>query len=221
MVKAGLAVALAVYWMGCAGPIPTGPSATLSFTNWLAVGLALAREMILGAILGFALGLFILPARIAGEYLGQGMGLAVAATADRMAADSSAVIAQVFEMLATLIFLGMDGHHLFLAALNGTLTRWPLGGSGLPLHLPALVDGAARTQEWGLLIAAPVSACLFITSVALALMMRVAPQLNIFSVGFPLQIGVGLGVAVLFLPQLLAAIVSVFGHVNVLVHRLL
>jgi flagellar biosynthetic protein FliR len=220
LVKAGFALALTVLWFGSWQTLPgqmfleQGPH-----LHWLYYLVALGRETILGAVLGFAFSLFLVPVRVAGEYIGQEMGLTLGSLSDPTAESSSTAITQILEMLSTLLFLGLDGHHVFLAALHSTFARWPIGGALPGLPLAQLVHGTAAAQEWGLLLAAPVGVCLFLTTIALALMARVAPQLNIFSVGFALRLVVGMAAVLMLLPDLGAALISLFGRIGELLLR--
>jgi flagellar biosynthetic protein FliR len=68
--------------------------------------------------------------------------------------------------------------------------------------------------DWGVQIAAPVVFCLFISSIVLALMARAAPQLNFFSVGFSLQVGIGLAGLALLVPQMALSLMAVFGRLT-------
>ncbi len=220
LVKVGLAVSLSVLWFGGA-ELPHTVAAGVGPAHWPWYLLALGRETLVGALLGYALGLFLVPARIAGEFIGQEMGLALAATTSGTGESPATVVGQIVEMLAVLIFLGLDGHHLFLAAIHGTFARWPIGVGVPALPVATVVAGASWAQQWGLLIAAPLAVCLFLTTLVLALLTRVAPQLNVFSVGLPLQAGVGLGMAVVLLPGLVASLAGVFGQFQMLLQRFL
>lgn len=215
MVKLGLAVALSCQWFMAFGTVP-GQELTerLAQPQWLSFGLALGREAFLGGVLGFAFGLFLVPMRIAGEFISQEMGLSLGAMVDPTSSQPASAITQMFEMLGSLIFLGMDGHHVFLAVLHGTFVTWPVGGDAPGTPVSSLVSGAASAEEWGVLLALPVVICLFVTSVLLALMARAVPTMNIFTVGFALRIGAGLVAAVVLMPQMLAAAVSIFGHLT-------
>jgi flagellar biosynthetic protein FliR len=220
MVRAGLTLALSLLWFDFSA-VPNGELFTTSFEiGWLAYGIAMGREVLLGTVLGYAFGLILVPARVAGEFIIQQMGLTLGNIADPTAGNPTGPITQVFEMLGILLFLGMDGHHVFLAALYRTLARWPVGGLLPAAPVAQLVSGASAAEEWGLLLIAPLGLCLFLTTVVLALMTRAAPQMNIFSVGFALQIGIGLVGAFLLLPDLLAAMVSAFGRASEFLIRL-
>jgi flagellar biosynthesis protein FliR len=215
VVKLGLAVALTIFWLGSWQTLLSEDFLARPLTiTWIGYLVLLGREILLGGVMGFALGLFLVPAQIAGDYIGQEMGLTLGGISDPTYQVSGTAMGQIFEMLGTLIFLGLDGHHVFLVVLQVTLTRWPIGGSTLDLPLAHLANGATTAQEYGLLLAAPVGLCLLLTSIILALMARAAPQMNLISVGFGLRVGVGLVTAFLFLPSLGATMVGIFGRLT-------
>jgi flagellar biosynthetic protein FliR len=213
-VKVGFTLALTVLWFSVFGLVPESGPEWFRQPSWLAVGLALGREMILGGMMGYAFGLFLLPARVAGEFLSQEMGLTLGNLVDPTFAQPAGALTQLYEMLGVLVFLGLDGHHILLAALHGSFVRWPVGGELGALPVQHLVSAATQTEQWGFLLAAPVALCLFITAVVLALMARAVPQMNFQSVGFALRLVVGLVAALLLLPEMLTGVVSLFGHLN-------
>jgi flagellar biosynthetic protein FliR len=218
-VKVGLAIALAVTWFGTFGFLPTQLMLVSSLkANWLGFPFALAREAVFGAILGFAFGLFLLPARIAGAYAAQEMGLNMATLADPTTQDMSTVLAQVFEALGVLLFFSLDFHHILLSTLHLTFVRWPIGGSFSAIPSIPLMDTWAQSQEWGMLLAAPLGLCLFLTAVALALMMKVAPQLNLMSVGMTVRLCIGLVVMMVFMPDVCLLMRNTFYQMTQFVH---
>lgn len=221
VVKVGISVALVILCLGSEGTIVPASLAALPVeARWLAYGLLLGRETVIGLVLGYAFSLFLVPARIAGEYIASEMGLTLGGLVDPTGDHSASVVTQVLETAATLLFLGLDAHHVLLAALYGTFQRWPVGTLTAGLPLDDLVGGTAAVQEWGLLLAAPVGVCLFLTSVVLALLSRLAPQVNVFNTGFAVRVGVGLGALVLLLPGMAAGLVSAFSHFAQLLQRL-
>ncbi|HZU37830.1 MAG TPA: flagellar biosynthetic protein FliR [Gemmataceae bacterium] len=219
VVKIGLTFGLSCLWFGSGLPSLDGLVASAG-VGWPPYVLALAREAVLGAVLGFAFGLIFVPLRVAGEYIGQEMGLALAPLVDPTSDNPAAVVTQVFEMLGMLLFLGLDGHHAFLAGLHVTFVHWPIGGTGGLPGIPFLVRGASAAQEWGLLLAAPIGICLFATTVLLTLFARAAPQLNTFSVGMALRVVVGLVATIVLLPSMVAALVNIFSRLTDFVYRL-
>jgi flagellar biosynthetic protein FliR len=237
-VKVGLAAALAVLHFlvlgGSTNPLVADENGPVS---WLVFGIVLSREVLLGVFLGFVMSLVLLPVRLAGDYLGQEMGLALAAQADPTATNASQVVSQLFEMLAGLLFFGLNGHHLFLAALHGTFQYIPVGGSirlaggtgilacAAQARMPvpptaAMTAGLSSAQQWGLLLAAPVGALLFLSSIVLALLTRAAPQMNLFSVGFGLRIAIGLAALFVLMPDFVTALERCIAHMSALLERL-
>src|SRR5439155_6711407 len=108
IVRAGLAMALTMLWFDFSS-VPNGQWFTASSEiEWLPYGAAVGREVLLGAGLGYAFGLFLVPARVAGEFVVQQMGLTLGSIADPTAGNPTGPLTQVFEMLGILVFLGMD-----------------------------------------------------------------------------------------------------------------
>jgi flagellar biosynthesis protein FliR len=212
LVKVGLVLALTWVWFDVSAAPATAPLFQTTSVPWLLFAVALGREAVLGAVLGYLLGLLLVPARIAGEFVAQEMGLALAGTLDPSTGQSTPPIAQVFENIGILVFFALDGHHVFFAALHTTFATWPIGGMAASLPMQHVVRATASAEEWGMMLAAPLGILLFLTSVVLALMARAAPQLNVFSVGFSLKIGVGLVGSVLLMPNLVQALITIFGR---------
>jgi flagellar biosynthetic protein FliR len=210
-VKIGLSMALTVLFYGeaSAAMAAAGGLAHAGAVSWLVFFLALARELVLGGILGFALNLFLVPARVAGEFVAQESGLTFANVLTATGDGSANPFATLFEMLAGVTFFALDLHHVFLQVLQETFRAYPIGTAfGLPNW--DLVAAASAAEESGILLAAPMALCLILTTVVLMLMSRAAPSLNLFSVGFPLRVLVSLAAMLLLLPQLLTGIVSQF-----------
>ncbi len=220
-VKAGLALALTTLWFGSAvAALPPELLARPPETSWLAFVVAAFRELVLGALLGYAFSLFQVPARVAGEYLTQELGLSFGAFLNPTGESSISALTQILDILNILIFFGLDGHHVFLAVLDATFARYPVGAAMPGAPLPAMVTGLALTEEWGLALAAPMALCLFVVTFVLTLMTRAAPQINLFSVGFPLRLLAGLTVVFLLMPNFLTQLTNVLGRWGELLRRL-
>ena len=172
--------------------------------------MAIIREAILGATMGFGFGLFLLPTRIAGAWVGQEMGLTMASLADPAQQGSVNIVGQLFEALGVLIFFALDVHHILLTVVNRSFERWP---AGHPLSItPGLLimDSMGRAHGLGLLLAAPIGVCLFLTIIVLAVLTKASPQLNLFSVGLTVRLVVGLTGMFVFLPDLCRMIQTLF-----------
>lgn len=163
----------------------------------------LMQQIIAGIIMGFAIRLVFTAVEMAGDLAGMQMGLGFASFYDPQNASYSPVIAQFLGMLAALLFLALDGHLYMLAALADSFRDFPIGASVPSAH-------AFRTvAEWGstifshaLQFSLPLIAVLLITNLALGILTRSAPQLNIFAVGFPITLTVGFAALALSLPYL-------------------
>jgi flagellar biosynthetic protein FliR len=119
-----------------------------------------------------------------------------------------------FELaLATLLYLISDSHHALLAGIAGSFNLLPLPWAGMDGMLTTtVVTFFSQSLFIVLRIAGPVAIVLFITNVTLALMSRVAPQMNVFSVGLPLQMIVGLTMVIVTIPLLGAVLPEVFAQ---------
>ena len=211
-VRAAFAIVLTVFYVVNAAPL-WDPQfvARAADAHPIRYALALFREALLGASMGFAFSLFLLPARIAGEFVTQQIGLNAAQAAGPTGGESGGPLTNTFETVGGLLFLIADGHHLTLLALHDSFAVLPLGGLALPQANP-LLDGLATAYQSGLSLAAPLALCLFLLSVSLAVMTRAAPQLNVYSVGFTLQVFVALLGGLFLLPELVRGLSFAIGH---------
>jgi flagellar biosynthetic protein FliR len=178
------------------------------------VGLAiLAQQMLIGILMGFALRIAFAAVDIAGEMIGLQMGLSFAVFYDPQNTAQTPVITNFFGLLATLIFLALNGHLLLIDVLAESFTLWPV--SATPFQAAGLgkrVAGAAMIFVAGVLISLPLVAALLIANIAMGVLSRVAPQLNLFAVGFPVTIVAGFVVIGLSLPYFGAALEAIFSQ---------
>jgi len=161
-----------------------------------------AVETLFGLLLGFVAQLPIWAAQLGGQLIGFQMGFGIVSVLDPDSGDQQSLIAGLQQQAALVLFLVLDGHHLVLGALARSLELLPPGAVQLT---PALMDsGIALSGEVlsiGLRMGAPVLAALFLSEVALGVIARTVPQMNIFIVGFPLKIGVGIVMLAIGLPS--------------------
>ena len=211
-VRAAFAVVLTVFYLYSAAPHWDADfAARAADAHPLRYALALIREALLGASMGFAFALFLLPARLAGEFVTLQIGLNAAQAQSPSGPDGGGPLTNLFETASGMLFLVADGHHLVLLALHASFGTLPLGGTVLPDANPML-DGLSTAYQLGVLLAGPLAVCLFLLSVTLAIMTRAAPQLNIYSVGFTLQVFVTLLGGLFLLPELVRALTVVVEH---------
>jgi flagellar biosynthesis protein FliR len=161
---------------------------------------AIVAQVVLGVIIGFIASLVFVSFQFAGELIDLQIGFAVANVLNPTTQQNVTVIGELELALATLVFLATDSHHLLIQGIAGSFNVVPLPFINLD---PSVMGNSVSFLSLALVnvfkIAAPPAAALFITNVALSFMARVAPQMNVFVVGFPIQIGVGLTVLALSL----------------------
>ena len=214
-VKAGFVIVLAAFYISAAPPpLPNVPVPGVEIES-VRYAVALLREMVIGAGMGFAFGLFLLPARVAGEFVTVQVGLNVAPLPVPTGTDSAGAITTLFETMAAFVFLVADGHHVVLSLLHASFSAYPLGGAAVPEAAP-MVAGLSTAYEMGLLLAAPLGVCMFLLSVTLAIMSRAAPQLNIYSVGFTLQVAVVLFGGLFLTPELVRTLTAIAARLGVM-----
>jgi flagellar biosynthesis protein FliR len=177
----------------------------------LRYALALLREALIGASLGFVFALFLLPARLAGEFITSQIGLNAAPSTSPSGPDGGGPITVSLETTSGILFLLADGHHLVLLALHNSFNTLPLGGSLLPQVGPML-QGLSTAYEAGLLLTGPLGLCLFLLAVCLAIMTRAAPQLNVYSIGFALQVIVTLLGFLFLMPEIVRSLSFAIGR---------
>lgn len=149
----------------------------------------MAQQMLIGIGMGFAAKIVFTAFLFAGEFIGSQMGLGFATFYDPLNASQTPVIAEFMNLVALLLFLSLNGHLLYLATLAQSFSAIPISnvpvGAGSWLNIAEL---GSKIFSAGLLLSLPIMAALMITNVALAVLTRAAPQLNLFALGFPLTL---------------------------------
>ena len=186
----GIAITVAI-----APSLPSRPSVQPGSLSGLWVML---QQMLIGIGMGFAARIVFAAFDLAGEFIGTQMGLGFATFYDPLSASQTPVIAEFIGLIALLLFLSMNGHLLYFATLAQSFSAIPV--SATPLGAASwlnLTELGSKIFSAGLLLALPVVVALMITNVALAVLTRAAPQLNIFALGFPLTLlGGFIGIAI-------------------------
>ncbi|WP_258359711.1 flagellar biosynthetic protein FliR [Moorella sulfitireducens (nom. illeg.)] len=208
-VKAGLGVLVAVLIF------PVLPAGQPAFTGAGAYALAVLNEALAGMALGYLAGLFLSAVQVAGQLLDIHMGLGMATLFDPQNAATTTVMGQFFTILGLLLFFQVDGHHTLLLALQESFRLLPLGG----VHFDGNITWAVVKLFTGMFslavrMAVPVIVVILIADLALSLIARTVPQLNVFILGFPLKIGLGLLALIAVLPLLVTVFRNIFGQME-------
>ena len=183
-------------------PLGTGFSGEV---NLMSLAIFILYEIGLGVIIAFVANLIFIGVQMAGHIVDQQIGFSIANTIDLSFHAEVSLMASFQSLLALILFLSVDGHHLLLQGIRSSFELIPLGGARYEVPLLSYVAGLFNSIfVIALKVSSPVIMTIFLTNVSLGMLARVMPQMNIFMVGFPLQIAVGL--------LTLAASIQVFGY---------
>src|SRR5262245_23761244 len=152
-----------------------------------------AQQLLIGVALGFALQVVFDAMGLAGQLLANSMGLSFAFNVDPLRGSSTAALGQLYIILATLTFLSLGGHLALIEALTRGFTTLPISTSGFGTEgLWMMVLWGGQLFSGAVAIALPGVTALLIVNLAFGVVSRAAPSLNLFAVGFPISLVVGL-----------------------------
>lgn len=160
------------------------------------------NEFIIGLILGFVTYITFSTLYIAGQIIDMEMGFGMVNVIDPQSNIQIPVVANFYNTIAMLMFLSLNGHHMIVSSIFHSYKVLPIGTT---IVAKLLTDDIVRMFAdmfiIGFKVAGPVIAAIFITNIALGILARTVPQINIFVLGIPIKIFVGLGVLVLVIPM--------------------
>lgn len=210
MHRAGLAVVLALVL----APV-VGPARGARLDEGLGLTLALAGEVFVGVVIGFVASLAVAAVQSAAELVGFQMGLGMGAVFDPAMGQPATSLTRFQEVVALLLFLGINGHHALLLTVAASFQAIAPGSvlaySGVAAGFSSLGGKLFRSS---LELAAPLVGILFIVNVVMALFTRVAPQMNVFALGAPVMVAVGLFGLVETSPYFMTVVGRLFGELG-------
>lgn len=194
-VKIGLGVFIALIVSPTLPPMPD-----VGLGSWSGL-LILIQQLLIGMAIGFIMRVVFASVEAAGEIIGLQMGLGFASFFDPQSAGQTLVLARFFNMLAILIFLAINAHLLLIGILVESFQSLPISTHTLSAAgFNQVATFGSTIFSVGLQLALPIIAILLMTNLSLGILTRSAPQLNIFAIGFPITLGVGLIVLNITLP---------------------
>ncbi|MBM7540586.1 flagellar biosynthetic protein FliR [Amphibacillus cookii] len=179
------------------------------------------KEAFIGIILGMVAYVILTVVQIAGGFIDFQMGFAIANIIDPQTGAQSPVIGQYFYTFAILFLLAVDGHHLLI---NGAFYSFELIAIdqliniGSESYILAVLTMFNQMFLIAFQMAIPIVGCLFLVDVALGIIARTVPQLNVFVVGIPLKITVSLFVISMFIVLYMGLVRSLFGYIIEMMH---
>lgn len=182
------------------------------------IGMAI-REVAIGIALGFTAALILYTVQVAGAFIDFQMGFAIASVMDPQTGSQVPIIGHFKYILALLFLLAVDGHHMMLDGIMRSLQVLPVGtlafgvgSSELARFIVELFTGMFLSA---LQIALPIIGALFLTDIALGILAKTVPQLNIFAVGFPLKIFTGFVLLMFSMPIFFYILQTLFEEIMV------
>jgi len=161
------------------------------------------QQVVIGVILGLCLQLVFDAVNFAGQLIANTMGLSYAMSVDPVRGVSTPAVGQIYGIFVMLVFLALNGHLRLIELLADSFRTLPLGASGLGR------EGLWQAVTWGaglfsgaLLVALPAITALLIVQLAMGVISRSAPSLNLMAVGFPVTVTFGLAALVVAVPTL-------------------
>ncbi|ARJ43236.1 flagellar biosynthetic protein FliR [Pantoea alhagi] len=163
----------------------------------------LIQQILIGIALGFTMQFAFAAVRMAGELIGLQMGLSFATFFDPGSRLNMPVLARFLDMLAMLLFLTFNGHLWLISLLADSFHTLPIGGDPLNANaFLALAKAGGLIFLNGMRLALPLIILLLTINLALGLLNRVAPQLSVFAIGFPITLSIGILTIGILMPLL-------------------
>lgn len=173
--------------------------------------LILAQQLVIGLAMGLAMRLVFTAIDLAGTMISNQMGLGFATAYDPQSAAQTAVISQFLGMLGLLVFLAIDGHLMVIATLGRSFMVLPIGANAIASSSWLnIANAGGLIFSSGVLLSLPVVVALLIANIALGVLGRVAPQLNLMAIGFPITIVLGFSALIVSLSYLATPLQQLF-----------
>ena len=209
--KAGLAFAVSILLLPVVDAVVSVRDLSL-----MAFVIGIFSEIAIGVTIGLSVKLLFTGIQLAGQIIGYQMGFAVANVMDPATSAQIPILAQFYNLTAMLVFLSINAHHMFFSALVDSYTILP----PLSIHISPQLVGmmmqlATNMFVVAIKVGAPLIAVMLMVSVALGLVARTVPQMNIFIVAMPMKIVIGLVFMVIVSPYLTAYLIDLFSSYQV------
>ncbi|WP_266159766.1 flagellar biosynthetic protein FliR [Dyella silvatica] len=170
------------------------PMAPATFDPLSAAGIAImVGQVLIGTAVGFVLKLVFEAVALGGQLIAQSMSLGFAEVVNPQGGGSSPVLSQFYLLLVTLLFLSMNGHLRLIALLADSFETLPLGAETINANgLYAVLAFATQLFSGAVRVALPAMSALLVVNIGFAAISRSAPSMNLFAVGFPITLCLGL-----------------------------
>jgi flagellar biosynthetic protein FliR len=165
---------------------------------------SLINQFIIGITIGFVMRIFFTAIEMTGDLIGMSMGMGFASFYDPQTQAQTQVISQLFTMFLILLFLNTNLHLLVIDSLVNSFYSLPIDQAHLNIRgFKDMAMMGAKIFSIGLQLSLPAVTALLITNIALGVLTKAAPQLNLFGIGFPVTMAVGLAMILVSLPYMM------------------
>ncbi|MEM7168391.1 MAG: flagellar biosynthetic protein FliR [Planctomycetota bacterium] len=181
--------------------LPSGALLAKLQHPWLSI-LAVGGEFAIGWIIGWAASVMIWAAQLAGHLVGQEIGMSIGEVFDPISQTQSSALSQLFFTFALLLFVILGGHHLVVMSVSQSFEAAPIGTFPIGAGTGKFLAQELGSDLWvmGVKTALPTMFALIFVTVAMAILARTVPEMNIFMIGFTLRIIFGLLALIVVLP---------------------
>lgn len=198
MVRVSIALFLSFLFTPLLEPLPVR---SVSFGLF---AFSLLQELALGLLMGYILFLTFAGLQLAGQLVDLPMGFSMVNVLDPQTGGQMPIIGQLYFIIALWIFILVKGDHILLTVLAQSFRLLPVGGEILfAKGLPYMIKAFGNLFLLAVQVALPIFGVLFLTDMGLGVLAKLVPQINVFFLGFPLKIFLGLFLLILSLPVLL------------------
>ena len=179
------------------------------------------QQVIIGIGMGLSMRVIFIALELAGQAIGQLMGLMLASMVDPLNGNQVPIIGQFYLLLASLLFLVIDGHLMMISVLAESFTSMPIAATGLSKNGAwEVLIWTGRIINTAVVIALPALVSLLIVNLSFGVMTRSAPSLNIFAVGFPVMIILGVIIIFISLNSFIPHMINMFEDGISMMHKL-
>lgn len=197
-VKLAIVVLLSIFFS-----FTVSPDVMLNRVPLIAALILIAQEAAYGLALGLICNCLFFAVRIAGRIAEVQMGLTMANIMDPLTGDTGQPMGTLLEMIFVLLFFSIEGHHIFIMLIAKSFDSFALGVIPTTEMLySGVIQSCSTMMLLGLRLAAPMLAAFMVLMVVLAILARIAPEMNILFISLPVKVGLGLLMAAIFLPYI-------------------
>lgn len=200
-------IALAIVMAPIIPPMPDVP-----IYSWAGFGI-IVEQVLIGIAMGLVMQIAFAVVMAAGEFIGLQMGLAFATFFSPDSGANTMILSRILHAFTVLLYLALNGHLIMLEVIAFSFEQLPIGTAGLNLNaFETFARFGGVIFSSGILLALPVFGALLIINLTLGILNRSAPQLTVFSIGFPLSLTMGLFLITVLTTQLGSFVQALFSH---------